>query len=149
MALCSSETDKKELEDNNLNFLSITPKEKKVIFNNYKTDIKYGQQVFKLTDPELNRIIDTYIKIKKLKEGDYLFSLETDKRRPISQPNFSKKIEEVFYKVYKEPISVRFLRMSWISALMKTNPTNKEMKDLADKMAHSTDEQSKYNKILR
>lgn len=145
----TTETDKKELEDNNLNFLSITPKEKKVIFNNYKTDIKYGQQVFKLTDPELNRIIDTYIKIKKLKEGDYLFSLETDKRRPISQPNFSKKIEEVFYKVYKEPISVRFLRMSWISALMKTNPTNKEMKDLADKMAHSTDEQSKYNKILR
>ena len=65
MALCSSETDKKELEDNNSNFLSITPKEKKVIFNNYKTDLKYGQQVFKLTDPELNRIIDTYIKIKK------------------------------------------------------------------------------------
>ena len=84
-----------------------------------------------------------------MKEGDYLFSLETDKRRPISQPNFSKKIQEVFYKVYKEPISVRFLRMSWISALMKTNPTNKEMKDLAEKMAHSTEEQSRYNKIFR
>ena len=39
--------------------------------------------------------------------------------------------------------------MSWISALMKTNPTNKEMKELADKMAHSKDEQSRYNKILR
>jgi hypothetical protein len=58
--------------------------------------------------------------MKKLKEGDYLFSLETDKQRPI------------FYKVYKEPVSARFLRMSWISALMKTNPTNtnKEMKEL-------------------
>ncbi len=145
----TTETDKKELEDDDLNFLSITPKEKKVIFNNYKTDIKYGQQVFKLTDPELNKIIDSYITMKKLKEGDYLFSLETDKQRPISQPNFSKKIEEVFYKVYKEPISVRCLRMSHISALMKTNPTNKEMKELAKQMAHSKDEQSRYNKILQ
>jgi hypothetical protein len=39
--------------------------------------------------------------------------------------------------------------MSWISALMKTNPTNKEMKALANQMAHSKEEQSKYNKILR
>ncbi len=87
--------------------------------------------------------------MKKLKEGNYLLSLETNKNKPISQPNFSKKVEQVFYKVYKEPISVRFLRMSWISALMKTNPTNKEMKVLANQMAHSKEEQSKYNKILR
>ena len=145
----TTETDEKKLEDDDLSFLSISSKGKKVIFNNYKTDIKYGQQVFKLTDPELNKIIDIYIKIKKLKEGNYLLSLETNKRRPIAQSNFSKKIEQVFYKVYKEPITVRFLRMSWISALMKTNPTNKEMKELADKMAHSKDEQSRYNKILR
>lgn len=145
----TTETDEKELEDAKLNFLSISPKEKKVIFNNYKTDIKYGQQVFKIKDPELNRLIDTYIKMKKLREGDYLFSLETDNERPIAQSNFSKKVEEVFYKVYKEPISVRFLRMSWISALMKTNPTNKEMKELAKEMAHSTDEQSRYNKIIK
>ena len=92
----TTETDKTELEDDDLNYLSITPKEKKVIFNNYKTDVKYGQQVFKLTDPELNKIIDTYITTKKLKEGNYLLSLETDKTKPISQPNFSRKIEEVF-----------------------------------------------------
>ncbi len=39
--------------------------------------------------------------------------------------------------------------MSWISALMKTNPTNKEMKELANQMAHSKEGKSKYNKILR
>jgi hypothetical protein len=39
--------------------------------------------------------------------------------------------------------------MSWISALMKTNPTTKEMKKLAEEMAHSTDEQSRYNKIIK
>ena len=145
----TAETDEKKLEDDDLNFLSISSKGKKVIFNNYKTDIKYGQQVFKLIDTELNKIIDTYIKLKKLKAGNYLFSLETNKTRPIAQSNFSKKIEQVFYKVYKENISVRFLRMSWISALMKTNPTNKEMKELAREMAHSKDAQSRYNKVLR
>jgi len=87
--------------------------------------------------------------MKKLKEGNHLLSLETNKNEPISQPNFSKKVEQVFYKVYKEPISVRFLRMSWISALMKTNPTNREMKELAKLMSHSKDEQARYNKILR
>jgi hypothetical protein len=75
--------------------------------------------------------------------------LETDKRRPISQPNFGKKIEEVFYKVCREPISVRFLRMSWISELMKRNPTNKAMKVSARQMAYSTDEQSRYYRILK
>ena len=69
----TTETDEKQLEDPDLNFLSISPKGKKVIFNNYKTDIKYGQQSFKLTDTELNKIIDSYIKIKRLKEGHYLF----------------------------------------------------------------------------
>jgi len=143
------ETDEKKLEDAKLNFLSISPKGRKAIFNNYKTDIKYEQQVFPILDPELNKIIDTYIAIKKLKEGNYLFSLESNKKKEMAESNFSKKVVEVFYKVYKEPISVRFIRMSWISALMKTNPTNIQMKKLADEMAHSKEEQSKYNKILR
>ncbi len=42
---------------------------------------------------------DRYLcKNKEIKEGDYLFSLEIDKESPISQPNFSKKIEEVFIR---------------------------------------------------
>jgi hypothetical protein len=81
----------------------------------------------------------------KLRAGNYLFPLETDKARPIAKSNFIKNIEPVFCKVYKEPVSFRFLRMSWISALMKTNPTNKQMKELAREMAHSKEEQSKYN----
>ena len=145
----TTETDEKMLDNEKFNYLSITPKAKKLIFNNYKTDVKYDQQVFKILDPDLNKLIDTYITIKKLGEGDYLFPLETDKRRGMAESNFSKKIKDVFRKVYNEPISVRFLRMSWISNLMKTNPTNKEMKKLAYEMAHSTDEQKRYNKILR
>ncbi len=52
--MLTTETDKKGLEDPNLNFLCITPKGKKLIFNNYKTDIKYGPQEFRIIDPELN-----------------------------------------------------------------------------------------------
>jgi hypothetical protein len=39
--------------------------------------------------------------------------------------------------------------MGWISILLQTNPTNREMIELANQMAHSKEEQSKYNKILR
>jgi isopentenyl-diphosphate delta-isomerase len=49
--------------------------------------------------------------LENLKEDNSLLSLESNKNEPISQPNFSKKVEQVFYiiyKVYKESISVRF-----------------------------------------
>ncbi len=59
------ETDEKKLEDAKLIFSSISPKGRKAIFNNYKTDIKYGQPVFSILDPELNKIVHTYTAIKK------------------------------------------------------------------------------------
>jgi hypothetical protein len=67
-----------------------------------------------------------------------------NKNEPILQPNLSKKVEQVFDKVYKSKI----FKGDWISALMKTNSTNKEMKELANQMAHSNEEQSEYKKIL-
>jgi len=39
--------------------------------------------------------------------------------------------------------------MSWISSLMRRNPTIIELDELAYLMAHSPDEQRRYNKILR
>jgi hypothetical protein len=33
--------------------------------------------------------------------------------------------------------------------VLQTNPANKAMKEFAKQMAHSTDEQSRYNKILK
>ncbi len=49
--------------------------------------------------------------MKKLKEGLFLFSLENNKTKEMAELNFSKKVVQVFYKVYKEPISVRFIRI--------------------------------------
>ncbi len=98
----TTETEEMELEDDDLIFWSISSKGKKVIFNNYKTEIKYGQQVFKLTDPELSKITDTYINIRKLKAGNYLFSLETDKKRPIANQFSVKKWSKYFIKHLKD-----------------------------------------------
>jgi hypothetical protein len=61
LTVLTTETDEQRLDDENINYLSISPKGKKVISNNYKADIKSGQQVFNLTDQELNKILDDYI----------------------------------------------------------------------------------------
>ena len=55
----------------------------------------------------------------------------------------------VFLKIYNIPTTVRFLRMSWVSNLMKSNPTEKEKEALAFFMGHSREEQGKYNKIVK
>ena len=144
----TTETNKEKLKDPINNYL-ILSKPKRIIFNNYKTYKTYGQQDFKIIDEDLNNIIDEYIIKNTLKNDDYLFSLERDKREAISQPNFSKLISNVFNKIYNIPISIRFLRMSHTSYLLNKNPTIKQMEILADYMAHSTEEQGKYKKIIK
>jgi hypothetical protein len=144
----TTETNKDKLIHTVNNYL-ILSNPKRVIFNNYKTSKKYGQQDFQIDDKNLNNILDAYITSNKLEEKDYLFGLDRNKKEIISQPNFSKLISNVFFKVHNIPISLRFLRMSHISRLLKTNPTIKQMETLAFYMANSVEEQRKYNKILQ
>ena len=56
----TTETNKEKLKDPNDNYL-ILSNPKRIIFNNYKTDKTYGQQVFNIDDKDLNKIIDEYI----------------------------------------------------------------------------------------
>lgn len=144
----TTETNKEKLKHPVDNYL-ILSNPKRVIFNNYKTSKKYGQQDFEINDRNLNNILDEYIISNKLKEKDYLFSLGRNKQEIISQPNFSKLISNVFFKIHNIPISLRFLRMAHISKLLKTNPTIKQMETLAYQMANSVDEQRRYNKIQK
>ena len=144
----TKETNKEKLKDPVNNYL-ILSNPKRIIFNNYKTYKTYGQQDFLISDKDLNNIIDEYIFKNGLKIDDYLFHLGRDRREVISQPNYSKKISNVFNKIYNIPISIRFLRMSHISYLLNKNPSIKQMEILADYMAHSPDEQGKYKKILK
>jgi hypothetical protein len=142
----TNETSKENLNDPSNNYLIISTKPKRIVFNNYKTDKKYKQQIFNIDDKDLNNIIDTYIKSNGLNDGDYLFSLDRSKKEIISQPNFSKLVSNVFFKVYNIPISIRFLRMSWTSDLLSKNPSIQQMEILANQMAHGLNEQQKYKK---
>ena len=144
----TTETNINKLNDTSTNYLIITSNPYKFVFNDYKTYKIYGQQVIPIEDKELIIIIDHYINEKKLKNNDYLFSLLRDKRQVISEPVFSKKISDVFMKVYGIPISVRFLRMSWTTHFYKTNPTVKQIEEFSYKMAHSPIESALYKKII-
>jgi hypothetical protein len=116
------------------------------IFNDYKTSKAFKKQIFNIPI-NLKNVINKYINIKDLNDGDLLF--KTDDNKIINEGNFSAKISNVFKKVYDVPICIRYLRMSWISNLYKTNPTGQEIKNLAYTMSHSTDEARRYNKIFK
>jgi hypothetical protein len=132
---------------NDINYL-ILSNPKQFVFNDYKTYNTYEKQVFKVPE-DLNMIINQHITAKKLKNGDFLFSLRRDKKEPLAEPNFSAKVKGVFKKVYGIPISMRFIRMSWATDLYASNPTAKEIKELANKMSHSPLESRLYNKIIK
>lgn len=132
---------------NDINYLIISKSPKEVVFNDYKTSRKYGKQIFNIPD-ELDNIINKYINIKGLKPNDYLFGLDRDKREYISQPNFSKKISDVFQKIYKIPISLRFLRQSWSVWINTQKISIKAKKEYINMMAHSQAESDKYFKLL-
>ena len=144
----TTETDKNKLNDSTDNYLIVSTNPKRIIFNNYKTYKTYGQQDFTIDDYELDALINEYIVSNDLMAGDYLFHLQRNRDEIISQPNFSRLVSDVFNKIYDVPISIRFLRMSHISNLLKTNPSIKQMKELAKYMANSLDEQRRYNKLL-
>jgi len=131
------------------NYLILKDGKYKIIFNNYKTASTYGRQIFKIDNIELTNILNEYINKSKLSNGDFLFSLKTNKQKEISQSNFSHLISNIFKKVYNIPISIRFLRMSHITSYLSTNPTIKEMEILAYNMGHSKYEQGLYKKIKR
>ena len=82
--------------------------------------------------------------IHKLKDGDYLFHLGRDKRELIKQSNFSKKIGDVFKKVYGQRITSRLIRNSKTSNIQ--DYSYEEREDFARDMGHSVNQQLKYSK---
>lgn len=139
-------TEKDPEKLNEMNYLIINADNMKFVFNDYKTFKTYKKQIFNIPI-NLKNVINKYINLKGLKDGDLLF--KTDDNKIISEGNFSAKISNIFKKVYNVPISIRYIRMSWVSNLYNKNPTGQEIKNLAFSMSHSTDEARKYNKIFK
>ena len=132
---------------NDINYLVLSHP-KQFVFNDYKTYNTYGKQVFEIPD-DLDIVINQYITAKRLRNGDFLFSLLREKKEPIAESNFSAKVKEVFNKVYGIPISMRFVRMSWATDLYASNPTQTKVKEITLKMAHSPAESALYKKIIK
>jgi hypothetical protein len=78
---------------------------KQFVFNDHNTNNTYGKQVFKVLE-DLDRVFNQYTTAKKLKNGNFLFSLLIGKKEAIAESIFSAKIKEVFEKVYGIPISM-------------------------------------------
>ena len=148
----TSEKNSDKLTDEDTNFLIMPAlrglyEEKQVVFNDYKTSKTYGHQVFTIENDMLNGLIDKYVAMKGLHDGDYLFSLQRNKKEVINEANFSSKVGSVFKKIYGIPITIRFLRISWSSYIHSQNLSVNELKRYAYMMAHSTSESTMYKKI--
>jgi hypothetical protein len=125
--------------DNKFNYIIIENNDPiKFIFNNYKTNKVFGQQIYNIEN-NIKELIIKHININKKENNNFLFNYKSN--------NFGKKITNIFKKIYNENISVRWLRMSYASYIRKNNLTNNELRIISEKMAHSLETNSRYNKI--
>jgi Txe/YoeB family toxin of Txe-Axe toxin-antitoxin module len=139
----------KPQEENN-NYLLLTDNSIDIVFNDYKTSKIYGEQTIKIEDDYLNKLIKKYIEEKELKEDDLLISQEGNKQKEINEGNFSRRVREVFRKVYNRDITIRFIRISHIVKFNRENIGCRmiDRRRLSEKMGHSIEEQLRYNKIF-
>lgn len=125
------------------NYLSYS--DNKFIFNVYKTSKKYGQKVEDISE-ELKKCIDLYLKfhpkikgkVKKNTDTPFLVGYDGNS---LSQVNSMTKI---FNKIFNKKISSSALRHIFLSD--KYGDVVKEMKEDADKMGHSVQQQKEYIK---
>jgi hypothetical protein len=141
------ETNTKKLQENNY---IIAKKPMRVVYNDYKTDKAYGQQVFDIP-LELEKLLDAYIKDNSLIDGQYLFWNRNDnvkKNSPVASSNFGTRITNITKKVHGvDGIGVTKIRQSHATALTETGASYAEREKVANMMAHSLDQNLKYAKI--
>ena len=138
-----------EDDDDNENLLIVdknnNPKE--VIFNQYKTAKTFKKQQIDIPD-DIKELIKEYLDKNKIKIGNYILGQQKDRRKAISQGNFSKKIKDVFNKLYNTDITNRWIRQSY--ATEKGGDILKKLQDFekdAIKLSHSTDIHKQYIKF--
>ena len=131
--------------DNDINYLSYD--ENKFIFNNYKTSKKYGRQILDIND-DLKECINFYLKHHPKVKGKITKTLNTPflvshNGNPLVQTNSMTKL---LNKVFGKKISSSALRHIFLTD--KYKDVVDEMKEVADKMGHSTGQQKDYIKEI-
>lgn len=110
-------------------------KNKKLIFNDYKTKNTYGKQVFDCPDEIYNQVIAL-----QYKNGQSIFNLPQD----CYMSNF---VTNVFKKYCDKHMTIRLLRISFINyATQNPNITYEQREKISNMMAHSVDQQLLYKK---
>ena len=142
---------------------------KQFVYNRYKTDKMYGQQLIphpklqqemKLVTAKDKKIpikdtlpkgvvedVSAYIEKAKLQDGDFLFPVQKNKNQ--NYASFSSIVSESFKKYNKEgkAPSVNVLRHTYITDYLATKKTLNQKKILAYKMAHDQKTQAMYEII--
>lgn len=120
------------------NYLAL--KENVFVFNRYKTDKKYGQQVIEIPE-ELRTSIDEYLSKHPLKdEKMYPFLINTD-NEPFKNSNA---ITMLLNRIFKKKVSASMLRHIFLTN--KYGDNLKERENDSKIMGHSLAEQAKYVK---
>ena len=128
-------------DDNKSNYLVNKSRNTKYfIINEYKSSKTYGKQIIKIP-PELNSIINLYLKFHKDNDS-FLLNSRGD---PLSANGLSKLITSSFSKYSMKKVTLNLLRHVYISENVKLTKDTDESK-LAKSMMHSAVTQQNYIK---
>jgi hypothetical protein len=127
----------------NYMILDKSDKPKELRFSRYKTEKKYGTQIFDVKNKELIDLLTHYIKDEKILNGDYLFV--NSKEEPYKK-TWSGFVSGVFKKYTGKNIGANVLRHSFISDFLssKKPPTLNKRAIAAYEMGHSISVQATY-----
>ena len=134
-------------EQEKYNYLIIYPKNKmKFFINQFKNKSRIGSKEIEITDKELKRVINKWLKVNK--SGWYF--VKSDKTTP-QTPNGTTKYLNQIFKPYNKKISSSMIRHISISNDTKNDPTIKEQeekeKKIENKYLHSGAINKTYRKI--
>ena len=116
----------------------------KMILKKYKTYNVYGTFEIPLTKTEkLNKLLKTYIKSGKIKDGDLLFPNASGD----VYKSFSSEISNAFFKASGKRIGVNIIRHIWISKFLEKTRTVEEKEAFANQLGHDEQTQKFYLRV--
>jgi integrase len=114
----------KNIDEKNDNYIDLSNNE--IVYNQYKTFKKYGQQRVKFP-ATFKAILKKYL--AKMSEQTYLLE-------KMGKPFLATELSREMYKIFGKKISTSMLRHIFLSSVYKDMPALNEMKVRAEEMAH-------------
>ena len=135
-------------DDGKSNFLLVHHRFKKYfIFNDYKTFKIYGKQEVAVKDKKLHKILNEWIDVNKDKKVNSLFF--NTKGNAMSRNSLGKLITEAYKPSGVPNVTANILRHVFASEVVGVEmiDIDKNRKQIAKEMGHSTEEQLNYIKV--